>query len=148
MAPNDASSVVAFNHETDLLVIGGGVAGLSATLFGEINGLRTLLCEKTSLLGGTTASSGGIVWAPLSGHAKRAGVSDSREDVRAYLRSELEPYFNAELADAFLESAHKAIDTLETSSEVRFSYVPWPDYHPDRPGGVTAGRTLEAQRFD
>ncbi|MDW9788510.1 FAD-dependent oxidoreductase [Sinorhizobium meliloti] len=135
------------SNEVDVLVIGAGAGGLSAALFASIRGMKTLLCEKTSQIGGTTASSGGIVWAPCNMHARNAGVEDSPDRVREYLAGELGEYFDAELADAFIEGAPKAIETLERQSDVKFSYVPWPDYHPDRPGGAT-GRTLESKRFD
>jgi 3-oxosteroid 1-dehydrogenase len=136
------------SREVDVLVIGAGAGGLSAALFSAIRGMDTLLCEKTAYVGGTTASSGGIVWAPGNLHARAAGVDDTPERTRQYLQAELGPYFDPALVDAFIESAPKAIETLETRSRVSFNYVPWPDYHPERPGGVTSGRTLESGRFD
>lgn len=47
----------------DLLVIGAGAAGMSAALFAKLNGLDVLLCEKDHQVGGTTATSGGTIWA-------------------------------------------------------------------------------------
>lgn len=137
-----------WDAEVDLLVIGAGVGGLCTALFAEIAGLKTLLCEKSDKVGGTTASSGGIVWAPGNKHSVVAGIHDSRENARLYLRTELSSHFDAELADAFLESVPEAIDVLEKNTEVAFSLVRWPDYHPESAGGVDEGRTLESNRFD
>ena len=43
----------------DLIVLGGGGAGLAAALFGAIEGLKTLVIEHTAFVGGTTALSAG-----------------------------------------------------------------------------------------
>jgi succinate dehydrogenase/fumarate reductase flavoprotein subunit len=137
-----------WDAEVDLLVIGAGIGGLSTALFAEIAGLKTLLCEKTDKVGGTTASSGGIVWAPGNRYAVEAGIKDSKENALLYLRTELGSHFDGELADAFLESVPEAIDVLEKNTDVGFSLVRWPDYHPDSAGGVDEGRTLESRRFD
>ena len=45
-------------------MIGAGAGGMSAALTGAIAGLEVLLCEKTGMVGGTTATSGGTIWVP------------------------------------------------------------------------------------
>ena len=50
--------------ETDLLVIGAGAAGMTAALVGALEGLEVILCEKSDMVGGTTATSAGTVWIP------------------------------------------------------------------------------------
>ena len=45
--------------ETDVLVIGGGGAGLCAALSAAEQGAQVTLCEKTSVLGGATMLSSG-----------------------------------------------------------------------------------------
>ena len=64
-------------RETDVIVIGGGLAGLSATHRIATSGLSVALIEKCERLGGSSAMSGG--WFALSGTAiqRRAGVEDS-----------------------------------------------------------------------
>ena len=56
--------------ETDLLVIGAGAAGMTAALVGALEGLKTILCEKSDMVGGTTATSAGTVWIPGSRQSK------------------------------------------------------------------------------
>lgn len=146
--PSAAARLPAFEKTVDLLVFGAGIGGLAAALYGRINGLEVLLCEKTALIGGTTASSGGIIWAPRNPHARAAGAADSREEVLRYLQGETGAAYDAELAEAFVDSAPDAIATLEKNSAVRFGHLTWPDYHPDRPGAAQSGRTLESGRFD
>jgi 3-oxosteroid 1-dehydrogenase len=144
---SDDMKSVEWDSEVDLLVVGSGAAGLSAAISGRQLGLETLLCEKTMQLGGTTATSGGIVWAPGSHHAVRQGIRDSSDLVRTYLRGELGKSYNAELVDAFVETVPQAIAALEKAG-VNFSLTRWPDYHSEQMGAAQVGRTLEAQPFD
>ena len=66
-----------WDEEVDLLVIGGGAAGMTAALVGSLEGLRTILCEKTDMVGGITSTSGGTTWIPGSTQSVKAGVPDS-----------------------------------------------------------------------
>lgn len=145
--PSNGIESVRWDREVDLLVVGSGAGGLSAAIFGRQLGLETLLCEKTMQLGGTTATSGGIVWAPGNYHAVQRGINDSSDLVRTYLKGEFGKSYDGELVDAFLESVPEAIAALEKAG-VNFSLTHWPDYHPERTGAAEMGRTLEAQRFD
>lgn len=139
---------VAVEYETDLLVFGSGAGGMAASLFAAKRGLKVLLCEKTALLGGTTATSGGVIWVPGNSHARKAGIADSIEAARTYLRHELGNFYRDDLAEAFLESAGPAIDDLEAGTSVVFDLSQSPDYHPDSPGGVDRGRSLSPRPYD
>ncbi len=59
------------DREVDLLVVGGGVAGMTVALVGAIEGLNVLRCEKRDMVGGTTATSAGTIWIPGTTQAKR-----------------------------------------------------------------------------
>lgn len=142
------SSNITMEYETDLLVFGSGAGGMAASLFAAKHGLEVLLCEKTALLGGTTATSGGIAWVPGNSHARRAGISDSIDAARTYLRHELGNFYRDDLAEAFLESAGPAIDDLEAETSVVFDLSQSPDYHPDSPGGVDRGRSLSPRPYN
>ena len=68
-----------WDSEADLLVVGAGAAGMTAALVGALEGLKTVLWEKSDMVGGTTATSAGTVWIPGSRQSKTAGVPDSIE---------------------------------------------------------------------
>lgn len=139
---------VAAEEAVDILVFGSGAGGLAASLFAAKRGMKVLLCEKSSLLGGTTATSGGVLWVPGNRQAKEAGIDDAIENARTYLRHELGNYYREDLAEAFLESAGPAIDDIEDGTSVAFDLIQSPDYHPDSPGGVDKGRSIMARRYD
>ena len=69
-------------------MLGSGAAGMSAALVAATEGLSVVLLEKEDQIGGTTAWSGGMVWAPGSAVAKDAGFeNDSGNAVQEYLIS-------------------------------------------------------------
>lgn len=137
-----------FDETVDLLVIGGGAGGMTAALSGAIAGMSVLLCEKTDMVGGTTATSGGTTWVPGSVHSRAAGVPDSAEDAARFLRHVVGNRGGDELRAAFLASGAEAIADLEKNSAVRFAAsVAHPDYL-DGPGAAFGGRALAPLEFD
>lgn len=138
-----------WDEAVDLLVIGSGAAGMTAALVAAEEGLSVLLCEKASQVGGTTATSGGTLWIPGNSQATRAGVPDPVERARAYLEDEIGNHIRRDLLDAFLESGPRAVDYLESRTEVCFDPARGhPDYHWDAPGSAIDGRALVARPFD
>jgi 3-oxosteroid 1-dehydrogenase len=69
----------------DVVVLGSGIAGLSAVLAAHKTGFSALLIEKADKLGGTTADSYGLIWVGNNHIMREAGESDSRDDVIAYM---------------------------------------------------------------
>ncbi|MDF1790518.1 MAG: FAD-dependent oxidoreductase [Thalassobaculaceae bacterium] len=137
------------NRDYDVIVLGAGAAGMTAAVVAAHEGLDVLLLDKTDRIGGTAAISGGMVWAPGSGPAKRAGKSDSLDDARTYLQAVIGNHGNATLRETFLTRAAEAIDYLDRNTSVRL--VPlsfYPDYYPDLPGASRGGRVLEPLAFD
>ncbi|MFT4148664.1 MAG: FAD-binding protein [Paracoccaceae bacterium] len=141
-------TTTAFDEEVDLLVIGAGAGGMTAALSGAIAGLSVLLCEKTGMVGGTTATSGGTTWVPGTALSVQAGVPDSAEDAAAFLRHVVGNRGGDDLRAAFLASGAEAIADLERNSEVRFvAAAAHPDYL-DGPGSAHGGRALAPVEFD
>lgn len=136
-------------EEVDLLVVGAGAAGMTAALTASIAGLSVMLVEKTGMVGGTTSTSGGTTWIPGTEQSRIAGVPDSVEDARAFLRSVVGMRGGEELREAFLASGPAAIDELEKHSDVRFTAAPaHPDYLGNHPGAAFGGRALVPDPFD
>jgi 3-oxosteroid 1-dehydrogenase len=137
-----------FDEQVDLLVIGAGAAGMTAALVGSIEGLRTMVCEKTTMVGGTTSTSAGTVWIPGSNQSRNAGIPDQVEDARRYLRAVVGNAGHNERLAAFLASGPAALDYLEAYTELKFIPAPaHPDYQ-NQPGAAYGGRALGAAPFD
>ena len=137
-----------WDGETDLLVIGAGAAGMTAALVGALEGLRVVLCEKSDMVGGTTATSAGTVWIPGSGQSQRAGVPDTIAAAKTYLAGILGSDASDERLLAYLASGPAMLDYLEARTSVVFTPPP---VHPDYlnlPGAAVGGRALGAIPFD
>ncbi len=63
--------------EYDVAVVGGGGSGLAAAIEARASGASTVLLEKNSQLGGSTAWSIGSVTASQTPHQVRNGIADS-----------------------------------------------------------------------
>ena len=137
-----------WDGETDLLVIGAGAAGMTAALVGALEGLRVVLCEKSDMVGGTTATSAGTVWIPGSRQSECAGVPDTIAAAKTYLAAILGDDAGDERLLAYLASGPAVLDYLEARSSVVFTPPP---VHPDYlnlPGAAVGGRALGAIEFD
>lgn len=133
----------------DLLVVGSGAGGLSSAVVAAHNRQKVIVVEKEHVFGGTSARSGGWMWVPGNGPAKRAGVEDSAEKARTYLKHEAGDHFDQPRVDAFLEAGPKAVEFYENNTSLQFDLGPtFADYHPDAPGGMPGGRSIVARPFD
>ncbi|MFK4576665.1 FAD-dependent oxidoreductase [Bradyrhizobium ottawaense] len=144
--------MVQANHswdgETDLLVIGAGAAGMTAALVAALEGLQVILCEKSDMVGGTTATSAGTVWIPGSRQGRLTGKPDTPEGARTYLAAMLGDHATDQRLDMYLKAGPIVLDYLEQKTSVRFAAPPvHPDYK-DLPGAAIAGRALGAVPFD
>jgi 3-oxosteroid 1-dehydrogenase len=134
----------------DVVVLGSGGAGLTAATLAHDGGSEVLLLEKSDLIGGTTAVSGGMPWIPMNRHMADLGQADSRADALTYIRRltlEREP--DAELIETYVDTAPEMLDYLESKTPLRMSApTMFADYYADLPGGKRAGRSIEPVPFD
>lgn len=138
-----------WSEDCDLLVAGSGAAGLAAAVTAAHHGLKVVLVEKDPVLGGTTAWSGGWIWAPCNPVARRHGVTENLSQPRQYLEAVLGNTFNAHLVDAFLAAAPKMVGFFEAETALRFDCgLAIPDTYGHLPGAGTGGRSVIAQPFD
>ncbi|WP_240334407.1 FAD-dependent oxidoreductase [Sphingobium estronivorans] len=133
---------------TDVLVVGTGAGGLTAAIVAADQRLRVMLIEKSDQFGGTSATSGGVVWIPASRAAQEAGHSDSADEGLAYIKA----LAGDEVADArmraFVAAGPEMLDYLGRTTEVRYVPIPYPDYHAELPGGKMGWRSLEPLTLD
>ena len=133
----------------DVIVAGAGAAGLTAACVAAAEGRATLLLEKSPLVGGTTAVSGGMVWIPANPKMAAAGIADSADDARRYLERCAPPARDPAAREAFLARGPEAIEYLEARTSLRLRPVlNYPDYYPELPGATLGGRVLEPVEFD
>lgn len=141
-----ATSGAPSNETYDFVVVGSGAAGLTGALVASLGGLRTVVLEKTDLIGGTTAVSGGTVWIPNNHHTPEVGVDDSKEDAYAYLEACVGEAGDSAHIPILAEQGREAIQYLEHQAGIRL--VPMPggggsmDYRPWLPGAKVGGRGL------
>ncbi|MFC8663048.1 FAD-dependent oxidoreductase [Streptomyces sp. NPDC057199] len=136
----------------DLIVVGSGAAGLAGAVTAATLGLSVAVVEKSGLVGGTTAMSGGGWWCPGNHHMGEVGLADSREEALEYLRA-CAPDTEPRLLDAIVDTAPKLARFLEDEAGVA-RQNPWPtrggtnDYRPWLAGSRHGGRALYPPRFE
>jgi len=136
----------------DFVIVGSGAGSMAAALVMRSHGKSVLVLEKTELLGGTTATSGGVMWVPNNRYMKAAGVKDSHEQAITYLDALADDDAAAPGASrarrlAYVEEAPKMLDFL-AGQGIRLRHMAsWPDYY-DRPGAAKVSRTVCSELFD
>src|SRR6476661_9523407 len=131
-APGDVPLKPAY----DVVVVGAGGAGMTAALAAARQGLDTVLVEKSSYFGGSTARSGGGVWIPGNYALREAGQVDDDDATRArqYLQAIVGDEVRAVRRETFLARGPEVMDFLRERTPVRFAWVPqYADYHPEQP---------------
>ncbi len=123
--------------QCDVLVVGTGAAGLTAAVSARKGGLDVLIVEKEAVYGGTTATSGGVLWVPGNRHgqavAAATGVEETPEKARSYLEAEAGNYGEPARIDAYLRYGPAMVDYMEAETEVKFYGMAYPDYHSEHP---------------
>lgn len=133
-------------EQFDIVVVGSGAAGLAAAVTAAESGAKVALIEKSEHLGGTTAFSGALLWAPLHGKRNAADPADSREAAIRYTLENSGPC-DRDLVETYVDAAAATIEHFERVTPLRLLNTPYPDTFPERPGGLTRGRHLEPAPF-
>ena len=136
----------------DFIVVGSGGGSMCAALALRAAGQRVLVLEKTALVGGTTAASGGVLWIPNNRFMQAEGIEDSTEQAVAYLdavvgdRADM-PGASRARRRVYVERAPRMLDFLAEQG-VRLRRLPsWPDHY-DAPGASVPGRGVVSELFD
>jgi succinate dehydrogenase/fumarate reductase flavoprotein subunit len=135
--------------QTDVVVLGSGGAALCAAVTAAHADLKVIVLERDTVLGGTSAISGGALWIPGTRQAVSGGFKDSPENARVYLQHVLGDSYRADLIEEFLKRGPEALAFLEDHTDLRYSVRKLsPDYYPELPGATDCGRALEVGEFD
>jgi 3-oxosteroid 1-dehydrogenase len=138
----------------DVVVVGSGAAGAMAALRSADRGLRVLIIEKAHKFGGTSATSGGVMWIPNHGLVGSTGKDggagqdggDSREAALQYLDAIITTPVDRERLEAFVDEGPRMLGFLKGAG-VNVMAAAWPDYLPDKPGART-DRSIVVPTFD
>ena len=114
--------------EYDVVVVGSGGAPLTGAFLAQKAGPATVVVEKTALLGGTSAYSGGACWLPGSQVQQRAGIP-TRPGRRATTSPRSWSRPNEVRIEAFLAHAPDLVAELEADDAIDFEWLPFPEYY-------------------
>lgn len=136
--------------DRDFIVVGSGAAGLVGAIAAHLNGLRPIIIEKAAFWGGTTALSGGVIWAPDNMLMHAAGEVDSPQEAHDYvmrlLGDDASPRQIAK-ARRYLATVNDMLAMLAAKGVRWHRNAIHPDYYPTVEG-ARVGRTLEPALFD
>jgi 3-oxosteroid 1-dehydrogenase len=127
----------------DVVVVGSGAAGAMAALRAAELGLSTLIIEKAHKYGGTSATSGGVLWIPNHGLEDNG---DSREQAMRYLDGLVSGPIQRERLEAFVDQGPQMVQFMR-SLGIAVLPAQWPDYFPDVPG-ARSDRSIICPTFD
>ncbi|WP_317930788.1 FAD-binding protein [Halioxenophilus sp. WMMB6] len=142
-----------FDETRDFVVVGCGGGSMCAGLVMRNSDKDILILEKSNLVGGTTARSGGVMWIPNNQFMHRDGIADSFEKASTYLDQVVgdfddQPGATKARRNTYLEQAPAMVDFLVKQGVELTRVAYWPDYYDELPGGSEAGRTVVAKVFD
>lgn len=147
--PNNPATILDRDPVVDVVVLGSGVAGLTAALSAAEAGLRPLVIEHADQVGGTSARSSGTVWIPGNHHLRDHGIIDDAARAEAYLSGLVGNAGEAAMWRAFLDRGPRMLADLEERAGLVFRpFMQAPDYRQDIEGAAAGGRALEPPAFD
>jgi fumarate reductase flavoprotein subunit len=111
-------------QRADLIVVGGGMAGVTAALVAADAGFSVTLLEKMSELGGSSAMSGGVLAFAGTDLQRAAGVEDSRDLLRSDLLDVGAHENDPVIVDAYISHQLETFEWLREKGAI-FSSKVW-----------------------
>ena len=134
--------------EFDVIVVGSGAGALLAAVRAADAGLSVQVVEKTALVGGSSAISGGGIWIPCNHDQARVGVQDSLDDAFRYVRTAARGLASDDRILAYVETAHQMARYLAQLGVAYRAMPRYADYYPSLDGARPGGRTMDPVSFD
>jgi succinate dehydrogenase/fumarate reductase flavoprotein subunit len=131
----------------DLVIIGTGAAGLTAAVTALAEGASVLVLESSDQIGGTTALSEGMIWAPNTPEARALpDAPDADGEAKAalaYLHATAGNYFDEARAGAYLAAVSPMLALMARQTGLGFALNRGSrDYVPDALGATLGRRAL------
>jgi 3-oxosteroid 1-dehydrogenase len=122
---------------------------MTAALTAHHEGLSSVVLEKGSKFGGSTAISGGAIWIPNNPVLRALGHDDSRESVLTYLTKLTGGAVDPARLEAYVDHGPDVIALLQRSRWMQWTWMKgYADYHPELEGGRPEGRSIESKPFN
>lgn len=102
----------------DVVVVGGGAAGIGAAANAKDAGASVLLIEKQGRMGGNTIISGGLIYATGTSFQAEAGVEDSVEALVDYWYTRAEGNADRDFLTLVAEKSNETIEWLQEGGVV------------------------------
>lgn len=128
--------------DADVVVIGAGIAGLSAAVTASEEGAKVVLLEKMGNVGGASIVCGGEILAAGTEMQKSQGIEDSSEALKQYWFEVGEGKINEEIVGYIADNSSNTVEWLKdrgvTFGDVTFSYN-YPAQDPYRNHSTASG---------
>lgn len=122
-------------HKSDVIVVGGGGAGLMAALSAARSGATVILVEKNARPGGTTALSVGTICATSTKLQREAGIEDGPDSHFSDMEKFMGPLVardNPSLRRILVDNVPEAVRTLEELGVTFMGPLPEPPHSESR----------------
>ena len=124
----DSAAVKSWQAETDVLIVGGGGAGISAAIEAADAGAKVIVLEAASEAGGSTALAGGLIYMGGGTPTQKAcGFDDDIEEMYKYLLRASGPNADIKKVRLYCDRTLEHYDWL-TRQGVVFK----PEYYPKK----------------
>ena len=102
--------------DADVVVVGTGIAGLSATVTAAEEGAKVVLLEKMGSVGGASLVCGGEILAAGTQMQKDQGIEDSSESLRDYWIEVGQGNVNEANGELFFKQYPSSGSSIQTSA--------------------------------
>ena len=116
-----AATVKKYDEEFDVVVVGSGFAGMACALKASRAGLKVLMIEKMSVVGGNSAICGGNVACPVNPVQKAQNIQDSKE---LFIKDCLKDGLGINYTNLLGVIADRCNDTIKFVEECGAEFVP------------------------